>query len=64
MLDALTADNPAVLVSLGGTPRGMKHSVVRNGDIDEQSDVEKGESTRSQSRPPSAARQRAGSIHL
>lgn len=26
VLDALTADNPAVLVSFGGTPSGMKKS--------------------------------------
>lgn len=64
VLDALTADNPAVLVSFGGTPGGMKNSgtggVIRH---EEQGDVEKADSSALQSRPPSAFRQREGSIH-
>lgn len=64
VLDALTADNPAVLVSFGGTPSGMKGSGVGVETRDEeQGDVEKADSSALQSRPPSATRQREGSIH-
>ena len=64
VLDALTADNPAVLVSFGGTPGGMKSSSVSDTIRDEeQGDMEKADSSGSQSRPSSATRQRAGSIH-
>ena len=64
VLDALTADNPAVLVSFGGTPGGMKDSGASDTIRDEeQGDMEKVDSSGSQSRPPSATRQRAGSLH-
>lgn len=69
VLDALTADNPTVLVSFGGTPGGMKHGVVAgsngdgNGD-EEQGDMEKMQSSGPRSRRGSAVRQRAGSTHM
>lgn len=65
VLDALTADNPAVLVSFGGTPGGMKDSSVSDATRDEEEgNMEKVNSSRSRSRPPSATRQRAGSLHI
>lgn len=70
VLDALTANNPAVLVSFGGTPAMMKgeeqefnESVMQAaGDVEaaEGYDLRRARSTGSRSR--SAVRQRAGSI--
>lgn len=63
VLDNLTADNPTVLVSFGGTPAGMK---AGSNEEKELQDVERGsnaEGTRLRSsRSRSATRQRAGSI--
>lgn len=70
VLDNLTADNPTVLVSFGGTPAGMKgvpESEKRGGADD--LGVERGFATRAErsgsmgSRRNSAVRQRAGSMH-
>jgi hypothetical protein len=60
VLDALTANNPAVLVSFGGTPagmKGMKEEEHMNGD--EPVGVERTGSANSERR---AVRQRAGEI--
>jgi hypothetical protein len=63
VLDALTANNPAVLVSFGGTPAGMKgtnEEEPTNGvDGDESRGVER---TGSESSERRAVRQRAGEI--
>lgn len=69
ILDALTANNPAVLVSFGGTPAKMKgleedldKFIQAGGDL-EQGDVCGLSRARSRdSRNYSAARQRTGSI--
>ena len=65
MLDALTANNPTVLVSFGGTPSGMKEveDLPGGGVEDAESGMMKVDSEGSRSRGRSAARQRAGSIH-
>lgn len=69
-LDALTANNPAVLVSFGGTPAEMKNleqesdnSLKAAGDVEQVygHDLSRARSRGSRSR--SAVRQRAGSIH-
>jgi hypothetical protein len=57
VLDALTADNPSVLVSFGGTPSGMKADGPMEGGAGGLRDEE------AQLHPHSAMRQRAGSIH-
>ncbi|CAG5137415.1 uncharacterized protein ALTATR162_LOCUS96 [Alternaria atra] len=57
VLDALTANNPSVLVSFGGTPSGMKAGGPMEGGAGGPRDEE------ALSRPHSARRQRAGSIH-
>lgn len=65
VLDALTANNPTVLVSFGGTPSGMKSAEPRGREVeDEERDVGiKVERTGSRSsRSRSAVCQRAGSI--
>jgi hypothetical protein len=64
VLDALTANNPTVLVSFGGTPSGMKGSEETVGGVDDEEtgEMRKVESSGSRSRGRSAARQRAGSI--
>jgi hypothetical protein len=71
VLDALTANNPAVLVSFGGTPAKMKgletdfdETMTANGDEEQGdgSDLARARSRGSRSR--SAVRQRAGSIHI
>ncbi|OAL53012.1 hypothetical protein IQ07DRAFT_669688 [Pyrenochaeta sp. DS3sAY3a] len=65
ILDALTANNPTVLVSFGGTPSGMRNAEPRGREAE---DVERAvgikvERTGSRSsRSRSAVRQRAGSI--
>ncbi|EDU39676.1 anion exchange family protein [Pyrenophora tritici-repentis] len=67
VLDALTADNPSVLVSFGGTPGGMKrrpmseegHSSSRD---EEESGMDKEDDSEPHDR--SAVRQRAGSLHM
>ena len=69
VLDNLTADNPTVLVSFGGTPAGMKSEAgVQKRGADDLGverggggDVERNGSMGSRGR--SAVRQRAGSIH-
>jgi hypothetical protein len=69
VLDNLTADNPTVLVSFGGTPAGMKSEVgVQKRGADDLGverggggDIERNGSMGSRGR--SAVRQRAGSIH-
>jgi hypothetical protein len=66
VLDALTADNPTVLVSFGGTPGGMKEvENIGGGRVEdaERGEMRKVESEGSRSSRRSAARQRAGSIH-
>ncbi|KAF3038273.1 hypothetical protein E8E12_001553 [Didymella heteroderae] len=70
-LDALTANNPAVLVSFGGTPAKMKGLEVDfNETLRASGDAEQGEGydlarARSRgSRSRSAVRQRAGSFHI
>jgi hypothetical protein len=67
-LDALTANNPAVLVSFGGTPakmrdqeRELNKSSQTAGDTEQGYDLSRARSRGSRSR--SAVRQRAGSIH-
>ncbi|KAF3041005.1 hypothetical protein E8E11_005093 [Didymella keratinophila] len=69
-MDALTANNPAVLVSFGGTPAKMKgfeedfDETLRAGGDAEQGDGYDLHRARSRgSRSHSAVRQRAGSIH-
>lgn len=52
VLDSLTADNPSVLVSFGGTPEGMKA----------EARVEEDEGEREGS--VGAVRQRGGSLHV
>lgn len=63
VLDNLTADNPTVLVSFGGTPAGMQAGSNGQEDVE---DVERGSKVERRgsrsSRSRSAARQRAGSI--
>ncbi|KAG9191205.1 hypothetical protein G6011_09293 [Alternaria panax] len=54
VLDALTADNPSVLVSFGGTPSGMKADGHMEGGVGGPRDEE------ALSHPHSAQRQRAG----
>jgi hypothetical protein len=56
VLDALTADNPSVMVSFGGTPSGMKAGGPVEGGAGGPRDEE------ALSHPHSAQRQRAGSI--
>jgi hypothetical protein len=65
VLDALTADNPTVLVSFGGTPSGVKEveDLPKGGAEDAERGVMKVHSEGLRSRGRSAARQRAGSIH-
>lgn len=69
-MDALTANNPAVLVSFGGTPAKMKtfemdfdETLRESGDAEQGDgyDLHRARSRGSRSR--SAVRQRAGSIH-
>lgn len=69
VLDALTANNSAVLVSFGGTPAKMKgleqqfdENLRASGDVEQGDgyDLSRARSTGSRSR--SAVRQRAGSI--
>jgi hypothetical protein len=69
-MDALTANNPAVLVSFGGTPAKMKgfeddfDETLRAGGDAEQGDGYGLHRARSSgSRGRSAVRQRAGSMH-
>src|SRR4051812_42827052 len=57
VLDALTADNPSVLVSFGGTPSGMKAGGPLEGGSGGPRDEE------ALAHPHSVKRQRAGSIH-
>jgi hypothetical protein len=57
VLDALTADNPSVLVSFGGTPSGMKAGGRMEGGAGGPRDEE------ALAHPHPAQRQRAGSIH-
>jgi hypothetical protein len=66
VLDALTANNPTVLISFGGTPSGIKEvEDIGSGRMEdaETGEMRKVESEGSRSRGRSAARQRAGSIH-
>lgn len=69
-LDALTANNPAVLVSFGGTPAKMKgmetefiSSLRASGDVEQGDGYDLSRSRSRGSRSRSAVRQRAGSIH-
>jgi len=57
VLDALTADNPSVLVSFGGTPSGMQAGGPMEGGAGGPRDEEEA------AHPHSAMRQRAGSVH-
>ncbi|KAI4695962.1 uncharacterized protein J4E88_000132 [Alternaria novae-zelandiae] len=57
VLDALTADNPSVLVSFGGTPSGMQAGGPMEGGAGGPRDEEEA------AHPHSAMRQRAGSLH-
>jgi hypothetical protein len=57
VLDALTADNPSVLVSFGGTPSGMEAGGPMEAGAGGPRDEE------APSHPHSTQRQRAGSIH-
>jgi hypothetical protein len=60
VMDDLTATNPAVLVSFGGTPSMMKN--VREEGVDDLGRVEPVHSGSQNSRGRSAVRQRAGSL--
>ncbi|KAJ4337446.1 hypothetical protein N0V95_008336 [Ascochyta clinopodiicola] len=70
VLDALTANNPAVLVSFGGTPAKMKgleqdfneNSTEAAGDIEQGDGCGLGRARSQRSRSCSAVRQRAGSL--
>lgn len=67
VLDALTADNPTVLVSFGGTPSGLKGGSMSeegqsSGRDEEESGMEKND--RSESHHRNAVRQRVGSLHM
>lgn len=69
-LDALTANNPAVLVSFGGTPAKMKgleqdfnESPSAAGDVEQAHEYDLNRTRSRGSQSPSAVRQRAGSIH-
>lgn len=68
-LDALTANNPAVLVSFGGTPAKMKGLEIdfnetsrANGDVEHGDGYDLGRARSRGSQSRSATRQRAGSI--
>lgn len=66
VLDNLTADNPSVLVSFGGTPAGMKDDAGPEKRGADDLGVERGHvgrTSESRSRRGSAVRQRAGSMH-
>lgn len=69
VLDNLTADNPSVLVSFGGTPAGMKDDTGSEKRGADDLGVERGyggdveRSGSLGSRRSSAVRQRAGSMH-
>jgi hypothetical protein len=60
VLDDLTATNPAVLVSFGGTPAGMKK--LKEEGVDDLGRLERVHSSSQSSRGRSAVRQRAGSV--
>ncbi|KAE8843058.1 hypothetical protein HRS9139_02355 [Pyrenophora teres f. teres] len=67
VLDALTADNPSVLVSFGGTPSGMKRGPMSeeghsSGRDEEESGMDKDDGLEPHDR--SAVRQHAGSLHM
>jgi hypothetical protein len=70
VLDALTANNPAVLISFGGTPAKMKgleqdfneDSIETAGDIEQGDGCHLGRARSRGSRSHSAVRQRAGRI--
>lgn len=68
-LDALTANNPAVLVSFGGTPAKMRglevdfnETLRANGDVEQGDGYDLSRARSRGSRSRSAVRQRAGSI--
>jgi hypothetical protein len=60
VLDDLTATNPAVLVSFGGTPAGMKKTKQEG--VDDLGRLESARTGSQSSRGRSAVRQRAGSL--
>ncbi len=68
-LDALTANNPAVLVSFGGTPAKMKNleqefndTLRASGDVEQGNGYDLSRARSRGSRSRSAVRQRTGSF--